>query len=181
MSSATHLGEAADGGCEPRGPGQDGDHKAVNVFYLWLIEPEFDCTLYSPSSIVHAFSLGARCGRPLTGRPMWSTRAKHGLKACLKHLGTIIGSFLIIYHSPLPHTYALSSLHRPPESYRPVLHAPIHAPLPRLFILISIHPGSIMRHFPLFSAEFEAASHGRRGCRSGGGRARSHPEVGESK
>ena len=53
--------------------------------------------------------LGAQCGRPLTGRPMWSTRAEHGLKAYLKHLGTIIGSSLIIYHSPLPHTYALSS------------------------------------------------------------------------
>ena len=30
----------------------------------------------------------------------------------------------IIYHSPLPHTYALSSLHRPPESYRPVTSDP---------------------------------------------------------
>ena len=43
---------------------------------------------------------------------------------------TIIGFPLIIYHSPLPHTYVLSSLHRPPESYpesyRPVTSAPTH-------------------------------------------------------
>ena len=39
-------------------------------------------------------------------------------------LSLLSGSSLIIYHSPLPHTYALSSLHRPPESYRPVTSAP---------------------------------------------------------
>ena len=39
---------------------------------------------------------------------------------------TIIGSSLIIYHSPLPHTYTLSFLHRHPESYRPVTSAPTH-------------------------------------------------------
>ena len=44
----------------------------------------------------------------------------------------MIGFPLTIYHSPLPHTYTLSFLHRHPESYRPVTSAPT-------FFLIRIH------------------------------------------
>ena len=39
---------------------------------------------------------------------------------------TMIGFPLIIYRSPLPHTYMLSFLHRHPESFRPVTSAPTH-------------------------------------------------------
>ena len=38
----------------------------------------------------------------------------------------MIGFPLIIYRSPLPHTYTLSFLHRHPESFRPVTSAPTH-------------------------------------------------------
>ena len=47
---------------------------------------------------------------------------------------TIIGFPLIIYHSPLPHTYAF--IPAPAPQSRSVL-----SPLPRLFFLIRIHTG----------------------------------------
>ena len=50
-------------------------------------------------------------------RPAWTEQGS---------LITVIGFPLIIYHSPLPHTYTLSFLHRHPESFRPVTSAPAH-------------------------------------------------------
>ena len=52
-----------------------------------------------------------------THRPAWTEQGS---------LITMIRSSLIIYHSPLTHTYTLLFLHRHPESFRPVTSAPTH-------------------------------------------------------